>query len=638
MIAIRKDAMRYRDPETGKFVGVSLIGGDAPSDTSGTPVEIDGTLTQSGKAADAKAVGDRLSALNEANAKQDAAIEALGGSVHKRTNVMIIAHRGWHETAAQNTIEAFIDAVKNGFKWLEIDIRKTADNVYVMAHDATVTLYNNGTAQSVTIASANYADIKNMTWDAAGKYGISTLAGVFGAMRGYDVRLICDRKSGNNSDIVRLASHSGIIDKIMLSYASASAAIAEKELLLRYDNVPIRFIPSDETNIETLRIGINNPIYADVNASEVTHYQQYLCNALAYDIPIIFSGCLLSNKAIWQVLAAGCMANLSENIRYDDFAELIAIDYGKTCEITANDVTVAPNNTVTLETASSIDEPAGYIYGFMADTTYASIKQKTFGSSSTFEITGKAEGSTQIVLFCGNGAIKTISVLVATEAEESIPCTGIELDKTSLTFDGAGSQTLTATVTPSNTTDTVTWSSDDSSVASVSGGTVTAVGNGSTTITATCGAYRASCAVSVSGVGGGAVEETSWVFLKGVAISAAELNLNYETRMAMVAEGNWCEFTYTNGTPNTSYSPIPIPEGTTQITLVAPELYGGLALYDCSSGKPSRTVDVGWSTIGGWTYTLPKDKVCTHFTINYKNQKQTTLANYDTSRISVTLS
>ena len=39
-----------------------------------TPVEIDDTLTQSGKAADAKAVGDRLSALNEANAAQNTEI------------------------------------------------------------------------------------------------------------------------------------------------------------------------------------------------------------------------------------------------------------------------------------------------------------------------------------------------------------------------------------------------------------------------------------------------------------------------------------------------------------------------------------------------------------------------------------
>lgn len=83
---------------------------------------------------------------------------------------------------------------------------------------------------------------------------------------------------------------------------------------------------------------------------------------------------------------------------------------------------------------------------------------------------------------------------------EEIPCTGITLDLTTLTFDGAGTQTLTATVTPSDTTDTVVWTSDDDSIASVSSGVVTAKANGSATITATCGAYSATCNVSVSGV------------------------------------------------------------------------------------------------------------------------------------------
>lgn len=41
---------------------------------SGSSVELDTTLTQSGKAADAKAVGDQLGALNEANATQDTEI------------------------------------------------------------------------------------------------------------------------------------------------------------------------------------------------------------------------------------------------------------------------------------------------------------------------------------------------------------------------------------------------------------------------------------------------------------------------------------------------------------------------------------------------------------------------------------
>ena len=43
----------------------------------GSGVEVDATLTQSGKAADAKAVGDQLSALNEANATQNERIKAL---------------------------------------------------------------------------------------------------------------------------------------------------------------------------------------------------------------------------------------------------------------------------------------------------------------------------------------------------------------------------------------------------------------------------------------------------------------------------------------------------------------------------------------------------------------------------------
>lgn len=90
-------------------------------------------------------------------------------------------------------------------------------------------------------------------------------------------------------------------------------------------------------------------------------------------------------------------------------------------------------------------------------------------------------------------------VAALTPAEE-IPCTGITLDQTTLTFTGEGTQTLTATVTPSDTTDAVTWSSDDSSIASVSNGVVTAKANGSATITATCGEYSATCAVTVSGI------------------------------------------------------------------------------------------------------------------------------------------
>ena len=79
--------------------------------------------------------------------------------------------------------------------------------------------------------------------------------------------------------------------------------------------------------------------------------------------------------------------------------------------------------------------------------------------------------------------------------------TGIVLNRASINFNGIGSQTLIATIVPSDATGEVTWSSSDDSVATVSSnGTVTAVNNGNCTITATCNGYTATCAVVVANV------------------------------------------------------------------------------------------------------------------------------------------
>ena len=81
-----------------------------------------------------------------------------------------------------------------------------------------------------------------------------------------------------------------------------------------------------------------------------------------------------------------------------------------------------------------------------------------------------------------------------------VPCTSVILDQTTLTFTGAGSQTLVATVEPADTTDTLTWSSSNDTIAVVADGVVTALQNGEVVITATCGAISATCNVSISGI------------------------------------------------------------------------------------------------------------------------------------------
>ncbi len=79
------------------------------------------------------------------------------------------------------------------------------------------------------------------------------------------------------------------------------------------------------------------------------------------------------------------------------------------------------------------------------------------------------------------------------------PATGISLNKSTLSLVEGNYETLTATVSPTDTTDTVTWSSDKTSVATVdSTGKVTAVAAGTAKITATAGTKTATCTVTVT--------------------------------------------------------------------------------------------------------------------------------------------
>lgn len=81
----------------------------------------------------------------------------------------------------------------------------------------------------------------------------------------------------------------------------------------------------------------------------------------------------------------------------------------------------------------------------------------------------------------------------------SVPCTGITLNTNNLVFEhSTTAQTLTATLTPTNTTDSVVWSVSPTGICTVNNGVVTPVTNGSCVITATCGTQSASCNVSVS--------------------------------------------------------------------------------------------------------------------------------------------
>lgn len=99
-------------------------------------------------------------------------------------------------------------------------------------------------------------------------------------------------------------------------------------------------------------------------------------------------------------------------------------------------------------------------------------------------------------LIAGKVLYEQYSVYTAPDAPE-VPATGITLSATNLVFNSTESQTITAAVEPSTATDKVVWTSSANSVASVNGGTVTPVANGTAVITATAGSVSAQCSVTV---------------------------------------------------------------------------------------------------------------------------------------------
>ena len=141
----------------------------------------------------------------------------------------------------------------------------------------------------------------------------------------------------------------------------------------------------------------------------------------------------------------------------------------------------------------------------MKTLTWSSSDESVATVSSTGLVTAKtvAEGETKSATITAKVISKereikaTVKVTVSSSV---VKTTGIQLNQTSVKLNPGETATLTPTLTPANHTDspTVSWESDNTSVATVSGGVVTAKDYGSATITAKISdAIKATCTVTV---------------------------------------------------------------------------------------------------------------------------------------------
>ena len=166
--------------------------------------------------------------------------------------------------------------------------------------------------------------------------------------------------------------------------------------------------------------------------------------------------------------------------------------------------------------------------------TWESSNPEVATVSSTGVVTARRPGNAIITVRTSNGLTDTCNITVISQI------TSVHLNLTAITLDEGVSQTLRATINPSDTTDdkTLTWLSSNTNVATVDQeGNVTAVKEGVATITVTTvNGRRAECKITVN-------KPSENIPIESVSLDKTTLTLEEQEAETLVATINPSETT-----------------------------------------------------------------------------------------------
>ena len=296
---------------------------------------------------------------------------------------------------------------------------------------------------------------------------------------------------------------------------------------------------------------------------------------------------------------------LQENITISE-GESLTIPEGSSLDMGGNEITVAsggklegtPTGSGTVKIAPTItteslpEGTVGTAYNQLlgatgSETITWSLASGTLPTglklSDDGKITGTpaTEGSSTFTVKAENSAgSATQEYTLKINPTPTVSVTGVKLNQSELSLFTGGSATLTATVQPSNATNqNVTWQSDNANVATVEGGTVTAVGAGEATITVTTqdGNHTAACTVTVSSY-------------------LPPANPNYRITLE-ATQGGTVTADPTAAKAGTTVTLTPVPDRGYQV--------GTVAVTD----RFGETVEVTENADGTYTFTMPSGQV-----------------------------
>lgn len=175
---------------------------------------------------------------------------------------------------------------------------------------------------------------------------------------------------------------------------------------------------------------------------------------------------------------------------------------------------IANNSSTSIQYGTGNEENGGIVWNGTGGTVYGAVtlqEDLTIESGQTLDIPSGASLDTNGKLTVDGGTLTQNGTVTG---DVTYKVTGVSLSPTTLTLDVGASSTLTATITPDNASNkSINWESGNTGVATVdTSGKVTAVAQGTTTITATAAdgsGKSAECSVTVKEAANVPVESVS---------------------------------------------------------------------------------------------------------------------------------
>jgi glycerophosphoryl diester phosphodiesterase len=147
--------------------------------------------------------------------------------------ILVVAHRGVHDTVPENSIAGIERAIALGVSVVEIDVRRTADGQYVLMHDSTL---ERTTDRSGRIRDTRWTDLRSarLRRDDGTLTGerVPTLAEAFDAGKGRIWIMIDSKVDGPEevAAIMRIARERGVLGQTILYDFKPGLLVRYREL------------------------------------------------------------------------------------------------------------------------------------------------------------------------------------------------------------------------------------------------------------------------------------------------------------------------------------------------------------------------------------------------------------------------